>query len=98
MMEQATKPNEDSRIYKMKGLPWIDIEITTVDNGVQSGAVQYSSRYGKELYVQSRIHINKRVRVGPTYGDSWSDQSIIADLTGTILARFNNGKQPLTIS
>ena len=42
----------------------------------------------KYLEVHSRIHMDKRARVGPTYSLTFSDYEIIKDLSGEISSRY----------
>jgi hypothetical protein len=42
----------------------------------------------KYLTVRSRIHMNKEVRIGPTYSVDFSDWDILKDLSGEISKRF----------
>jgi len=68
------------RGYKMESVPlpdWMYINVTTdVDIG------------SKHLTVCSRIHVNKEVRVGPSYSDAFTDQEILKDLSGEVYHRF----------
>lgn len=66
--------------YRMEPSPlpdWIHIHI--VDEG--------GSRH---LLVHSRIHVNREVKVGPSYSSSFTDQEIIKDLSGEVSHRFLN--------
>ena len=40
------------------------------------------------LYVDSSIHVNKRVKVGPSYSLDWTPDNIVRDLSGDIYDRF----------
>ena len=42
----------------------------------------------KWLTVHSRIHINKAVRIEPTYSSSFSDKDVITDLSAEVSRRF----------
>lgn len=46
------------------------------------------SKGSKHLTVHSRIHVNKEVKVGPSYSAEFSDNDIIKDLTAEIHRRF----------
>lgn len=69
---------QSERGYRMETTPlpdWIHITITeTLED--------------KYLEVHSRIHMNKRARVGPTYSLAFSDFEIIRDLSGEISRRY----------
>lgn len=62
--------------WEMVKLPnWIYFTIETKDNS-------------KTLHVHSRIHVNKRVKVGPSYSDEFSNEEIIKEQSGNIQYRF----------
>jgi hypothetical protein len=42
----------------------------------------------KFLTVYSRIHVNKEVKVGPSYSADFSDRDILKDLSGKISGMF----------
>ena len=44
----------------------------------------------KQLTVHSRIHVNKEVKVSPTYSPAFSDIDILRDLSGKISYMFLN--------
>ena len=72
-----------------KKLPhYLSIEIVSVDTPIQEGAVQYSSGISKQAYVLSSIHLNKRSKVGPSYGAAWGDQEILRDIAGMVAQRW----------
>lgn len=48
---------------------------------------EYNCKY---LTVQSTIHVNKDVRVGPIYSDEFTNEDILKDLSGEISRRFLN--------
>jgi hypothetical protein len=84
---------KDSRIYKYlftrkyfpaehgyrmeaRALPdWMQVTITETDNS-------------KQLAVQSRLHVNKNVNVGPSYSTEFSDREILIEQSGPISHRF----------
>ena len=47
-----------------------------------------TEKSSKVLYVHSKIHVNKCVKVGPSYSLEWKDNEIINDLSGDIARRF----------
>ena len=55
--------------------PWMYVTIT--DQG-----------YNKFLTVYSRIHMNKEVKMNPSYSSEFSDVEILKDLSGEISYRF----------
>lgn len=66
------------RGYRMEPeqLPdWIHVTITE-DN---------DSKY---LTVHSRMHVNKEVRVGPSYSADFNDRDLLKDLSGQISSMF----------
>lgn len=66
------------RGYRMepKQLPdWIHVTITE----------QSDSKF---LTVHSRIHVNKEVKVGPSYSADFSDRDILKDLSGEVSGMF----------
>lgn len=68
------------RGYRMEPRPlpdWIYITITE-DKGADE----------KYMTVYSRIHVNKEVRMNPSYSCAFSDQDIIKDLSGEVGHRF----------
>lgn len=69
-------PAEGGYRMEPKQLPgWIHITITEQDDS-------------KFLTVHSRIHMNKEVKVGPSYSVDFRDRDIIKDLSGKISYRF----------
>lgn len=70
----------EERGYRMEPeqLPdWIYVTITEQGNS-------------KFLTVHSSFHVNKEVKVGPSYSADFSDRDILKDLSGKISARFLN--------
>jgi len=66
------------RGYRMEHsqLPdWIHVTIT------EDGDSKY-------LTVYSRLHVNKEVKINPSYSSKFSDSDIIKDLSGEISSRF----------
>lgn len=66
------------RGYRMepKQLPdWIHVTITEQEDS-------------KFLTVHSSIHVNKEVKVGPSYSVGFSDRDILKDLSGEVSGRF----------
>ncbi len=66
------------RGYRMepKELPdWIHVTITENNDS-------------KCLTVYSRIHVNKEVRVGPSYSADFNDRDLLKDLSGQISSMF----------
>lgn len=69
-------PLERGYRMEMKPLPaWMQLGIKTEDGS-------------KVLYVFSRIHVNKEVKMSPSYSLEWSDTEIIKDLSGKIFSMF----------
>ena len=69
-------PLEQGYRIESKQLPdWIHLTVTTKGDS-------------KWLTVHSRIHVNKTVRINPTYSADFSDAEIIKDLSGVIAHRF----------
>lgn len=50
--------------------------------------VTQEANKSKVLRVHSRIHMNKEVKVGPSYSNDYTDDEIIKDLSGEISYRF----------
>lgn len=44
----------------------------------------------KHLTVHSKIHVNKRSKVGPSYSMEFTDYEILKDLSGEIARRYLN--------
>lgn len=66
------------RGYRMEPKPlpdWIHLTITE-DNG------------SKYLTVHSRIHVNKEVRVGPSYSSDFEDRDLLKDLSAQVSSMF----------
>lgn len=77
--ERVEYPSERGYRWEPRLLPdWMFVlieEDTTTDS--------------KTLYVHSRIHVNKRVQVGPSYSaSSFDDLKILKDLSSEIWSRF----------
>ncbi len=71
-------PEENGYRMEPKLLPhWIHITIT------EETGIKYAT-------VHSRIHVNKEVRVGPSYDLSFSDKDIIRDISEKVTSRFLN--------
>jgi hypothetical protein len=69
-------PRERGYRMEPKQLPhWMHITVTE-DND------------SKFLIVHSSVHMNKEVRVGPSYSTDFTDAEIIKDLTSEIYRRF----------
>ena len=78
LVERVEYPME--RGYRMESCPlspWIHL---TVSENKETGS--------KQLTVHSRIHMDKEVKVGPSYSSSFSDQELIKDMSGEISSRF----------
>lgn len=59
-----------------KELPnWIHLEIETTGTG-------------KKLFACSRIHVNKRVFIGPEYSTDFSDWDMLKDLSASVNHKF----------
>ena len=70
-------PREGGYRREPKSLPsWIHLTVT-------------EDVKGKYLTVHSQLHVNKAVKVGPTYSSSYKDYELIEDLSGEIARRFN---------
>ena len=68
------------RGYRMEAHPtpdWMHLTVETVGDS-------------KWLTVHSRIHMNKEVRMNPSYSTKFTDQEIIKDLSGRIYSDFIN--------
>lgn len=63
------------RIEPVDAPRWMKIEVT-------------EEQGSKVLYVHSRIHMNKKVRVGPLYSTEFTNHQILKDLSGEIYHRF----------
>ena len=66
------------RGYRMESSPlppWMHITIT-------------ETTHSKYLTVYSRIHVNKEVKVDPSYSKAFDDRAIIIDLSGKIAGMF----------
>lgn len=71
-------PTERGYRMEPKQLPdWIHVTITE----------QGDSKF---LTVHSRIHVNKEVKVAPSYSADFSDRDILKDLSGEVSGRFLN--------
>ena len=55
--------------------PWLYITIT-------------EDKDSKYLTVYSRVHMNKKVQMNPSYSTSFSDMEILKDLSGKIWEQF----------
>lgn len=68
----------EERGYRMEPKPlpdWIHLTIT-------------ENEFSKYLTAHSRIHVNKEVRVGPSYSTDFSDRDMIKDLSAKISQMF----------
>lgn len=72
-----------SRVYEPGGYRWVGrrlpdwIHLTIESNGSS-----------KVLVVHSRIHVNKRVVMNPSYSLEFTDDEIIKDLSGKVSGQF----------
>jgi len=76
LLTRVEYPRE--RGYRMEAIrlpKWIHIRITDTE-------------HHKYLTVHSRIHVNKEVRVGPSYSLAFTDHEIIKELSSDISYRF----------
>ena len=75
-MSRVEYPMEHGYRMEVSPLPdWIYITITEKDNS-------------KYLTVYSRIHVNKEVKINPSYSIDFRDMDIIKDLSGEVASRF----------
>ena len=71
------------RGYRMhtQTLPdWIKVKIEQHRNGTYS--------VSKKLYVESRLHVNKRVKLGPDYSVDYPNRDILIELSAEISRRW----------
>jgi hypothetical protein len=69
-------PAERGYRMELEKLPdWIHVTIT-------------EDKDSKYLTVHSRIHVNKEVRVGPSYSVNFKDMDLLKDLSGQISSIF----------
>jgi len=66
--------------YRMETQPLPNWIYLTVEEDINHSS--------KQLVVHSRIHMNKEVRMYPTYSNEYTDLEIIKDLSGEISRRF----------
>ena len=64
------------RIEPEKLPDWLELEIKEIDKDT------------KQLFVHSRIHINKITAMNPCYSSDFTDHEIIKDMSGKIFTRF----------
>lgn len=76
IVSRVEYPQEFGYRMEPKQLPdWIHFTITEEGNT-------------KFVTVCSRIHVNKKVRVGPEYSNEFTDHEIIIDVSGKITHMF----------
>ena len=68
------------RMHAEKLPDWIKVNIGYQPDGTGSCC--------KRLYVESRIHVNKRVKVGPDYSADYTEKEMLIELSSEIYRRW----------
>jgi len=64
------------------------MELIPLPDWIHVNIITSKSTDNKHMVVCSRIHVNKEIRVGPSYSDTFTDQEILKDLSGKVYHRF----------
>ena len=76
LLRRVEYPNEGGYRMEPERLPyWMHITITEENDS-------------KYLTVHSKIHVNKKVVMPPSYSASFTDNEILKDLSGEVFRRF----------